>query len=122
MDQILLGSPIPGGSAFPPWSSIPVLRWAGVLGHTLPSLLFLPQAEWVSVRGHHPSGGVSQVSLLSQDRKGSPTEAELVGSQVSAHSTSNKGQSRAPTPVVSPLKKAEFTGALVFGVFNLFLC
>ena len=52
-----------------------------------------------------PSGGISKRPFCHKDRKGSPTEAELVGSQVSATAPATS-DSPARTPVVSPLKKA----------------
>ena len=105
-DQILPGSSIPWWLSFYTWFSLPVLWWAGALGPHASSLLFRsPGRVGLSQGAAPPSGGISKCPFRHKDRKGSPTETELVGSLASATAPATR-DSPLWTPAVSPLKKA----------------
>ena len=65
--------------------------WAGALGPHASSLLFRsPGRVGLSQGAAPPSGGISKCPFCHKDRKGSPTEAELVGSLVSARAPATR--------------------------------
>lgn len=120
MDQILLGSPIPRWLSFSTLVFHPCAAVGRGLGPHASSLLFpSPGRVGLSQGAAPPSGGVSKCPFCHKDRKGSPTEAELVGSQVSATAPATR-DSPARTPVVSPLKKANLQERWFFGFFLTF--